>query len=112
VEWAVTVEVAAGLVAGLIAGLLLPRLTGGRRAPRATRTGEARTGGFRWSWGRRAIGDDQEAGPPGIGRRTIDSLRAGVVVLDSDDVPVLVNPAARGMGLLRTGPTPGSICTR
>ncbi len=45
----------------------------------------------------------------GLGRRAIDSLRAGVVVLDADDVPVLVNPAARAMGLLRTGGRPGSI---
>lgn len=56
--------------------------------------------------GRPAIADEQQAG---LGRRTIDSLRAGVVVLDNDDVPVLINPAARAMGLLRTGSTPGSI---
>lgn len=31
------------------------------------------------------------------------------MVLDNDDVPVLINPAARAMGLLRTGSTPGSI---
>ncbi|TWJ26923.1 two-component system sensor histidine kinase SenX3 [Micromonospora sagamiensis] len=53
--------------------------------------------------------DDQQAGLSGLGRRTIDSLRAGVVVLDADDQPVLVNPAARAMGLLRTGTTPGSM---
>ncbi|WP_435820934.1 sensor histidine kinase [Micromonospora musae] len=58
------------------------------------------------SRGRPAIADDPQAG---LGRRTIDSLRAGVVVLDPDDVPVLVNPAARAMGLLRTGASPGSI---
>ncbi|GAB3952225.1 hypothetical protein GCM10027614_55550 [Micromonospora vulcania] len=56
--------------------------------------------------GRPTIADEQQAG---LGRRTIDSLRAGVVVLDTDDVPVLINPAARAMGLLRTGSTPGSI---
>ncbi|MFJ8688423.1 sensor histidine kinase [Micromonospora wenchangensis] len=59
--------------------------------------------------GRRAIPDDQSGGLTGLGRKTIDSLRAGVVVLGPDDVPVLVNPAARAMGLLRTGATPGSI---
>jgi two-component system, OmpR family, sensor histidine kinase SenX3 len=32
-----------------------------------------------------------------------------VVVLDADDVPVLINPAARAMGMLRAGATPGSI---
>lgn len=31
------------------------------------------------------------------------------MVLDDDDVPVLINPAARAMGLLRTGSTAGSI---
>ncbi|MFF5053553.1 sensor histidine kinase [Micromonospora sp. NPDC000663] len=56
--------------------------------------------------GRPAIADEQQAG---LGRRTIDSLRAGVVVLDNDDVPVLINPAARAMGLLRAGGTPGTI---
>ena len=42
-----------------------------------------------------------------MGRRSLDSLRVGVVVLDGDDVPVLVNPAARAMGLLRAGGEPG-----
>ncbi len=50
----------------------------------------------------------REAGPPyraakGLGRRSLDSLRVGVLVLDADDRPVLVNPAARAMGLLRAG---------
>ncbi|WP_435208111.1 sensor histidine kinase [Micromonospora sp. bgisy143] len=75
---------AVALAAGLVAGLLLSR----------------------WRTGRPAIADEQQAG---LGRRTIDSLRAGVVVLDNDDEPVLINPAARAMGLLRTGSTPGSI---
>ncbi|MFC8302036.1 sensor histidine kinase [Micromonospora orduensis] len=75
--------VAVALVAGLAAGLVLPRILG-----------------------RPAIADEQQTG---LGRRTIDSLRAGVVVLDNDDVPVLINPAARAMGLLRTGGTPGTI---
>ncbi|MFC3501558.1 sensor histidine kinase [Micromonospora krabiensis] len=73
--------------------------TGRRAAP----TG---SGSSLLSWGRPAIADDPQIG---LGRRTIDSLRAGVVVLDPDDVPVLVNPAARAMGLLRTGTSPGSI---
>ncbi|MFY1617990.1 sensor histidine kinase [Micromonospora sp. WMMD736] len=75
---------AVALATGVVVGLLLPR----------------------WSRGRPAIADEQQAG---LGRRTIDSLRAGVVVLDDDDEPVLINPAARAMGLLRTGSTPGSI---
>jgi two-component system sensor histidine kinase SenX3 len=33
----------------------------------------------------------------------LDSLRVGVVVLDPDDEPILVNPAAAGLGLVRAG---------
>jgi len=102
VEWAVAIVVAVALVAGLVAGLLLPRFLPARDA-RTTSTGSVSS---RWSRGRPAIADEQQTG---LGRRTIDSLRAGVVVLDNDDVPVLINPAARAMGLLRAGSTPGSI---
>ncbi|MBQ1029301.1 MULTISPECIES: sensor histidine kinase [Micromonospora] len=101
-EWAVAVVVVVALVAGMVAGLLLPRFLP-RRDDRSASTGSV---SFRWNRGRPAIADEQQAG---LGRRTIDSLRAGVVVLDNDDVPVLINPAARAMGLLRTGSTPGSI---
>ncbi|WFE42479.1 ATP-binding protein [Micromonospora sp. WMMD998] len=59
--------------------------------------------------GRPTIPDEAQGGLSGLGRKTIDSLRAGVVVLDANDTPVLVNPAARAMGLLRAGATPGSI---
>lgn len=96
------VVVAVALVAGLAAGFVLPRFLPARRRP-STSTGSADS---RWSRGRPAIADEQQTG---LGRRTIDSLRAGVVVLDDDDTPVLINPAARAMGLLRTGSTPGSI---
>ncbi|WP_442929913.1 sensor histidine kinase [Micromonospora sp. WMMC241] len=75
------------------------------RRLRASRGG----GTSRRDAGRPTIPDDQQGGLSGLGRKTIDSLRAGVVVLDSDDVPVLVNPAARAMGLLRAGPGPGAI---
>ncbi|MEU4566561.1 ATP-binding protein [Micromonospora sp. NPDC023956] len=103
-DWATTVGVLLALVIGLVAGLLLARYA---RRSRAPRTGSAGSG---WNTaGRPAMPDDQQAGLSGLGRRTIDSLRAGVVVLDSDDQPVLVNPAARAMGLLRTGTTPGSM---
>ncbi|MET8230932.1 ATP-binding protein [Micromonospora sp. NPDC005298] len=100
-EWAVAVVVAVALVAGLAAGLVLSRFWANRN--RSTSTGSESS---RWSRGRPAIADEQQAG---LGRRTIDSLRAGVVVLDNDDVPVLINPAARAMGLLRTGSAPGTI---
>ncbi|MDG4833615.1 ATP-binding protein [Solwaraspora sp. WMMD1047] len=58
--------------------------------------------------GRAAITDHQDP-LAGLGRKSLDSLRVGVVVLDPEDVPVLVNPAARAMGLLRAGTSPGTI---
>ncbi|SCG78082.1 two-component system, OmpR family, sensor histidine kinase SenX3 [Micromonospora rifamycinica] len=93
------------LVTGLVAGLLLPGSVRDRLRRAASAGGES----SRRNMGRPAIPDDQSGGLSGLGRKTIDSLRAGVVVLGPDDVPVLVNPAARAMGLLRTGATPGSI---
>lgn len=100
-----TVGVAVALVTGLVAGLLLAGPV------REWRRRSARPGspGSRGGAGRPAIPDDQQGRLAGLGRKSIDALRAGVVVLDPDDEPVLVNPAARAMGLLRTGATPGSI---
>ncbi|WDZ87912.1 ATP-binding protein [Micromonospora cathayae] len=86
------------MAAGLLLARAVRRVRGPRRAVRSV-----------WNMGRPAIADDQQGGLSGLGRKTIDSLRAGVVVLGPDDVPVLVNPAARAMGLLRTGATPGSM---
>ncbi|KXK60602.1 histidine kinase [Micromonospora rosaria] len=115
-EWAVPFAVAAGLMVGLAAGFLLPRMVSALRRRSASGgaggpgpTVRSASGGSIFGRGRPAIADDQQAEVPGLGRKTIDSLRAGVVVLGPDDVPVLVNPAARAMGLLRTGPRPGSI---
>ncbi|MEV0152796.1 ATP-binding protein [Micromonospora sp. NPDC050686] len=104
-EWAEAVVVAVALATGLVAGALLAAPVGNWWHRRASR-GSAVS---RRSRGRPAIADEQQVALSGIGRKTIDSLRAGVVVLDPDDVPVLVNPAARAMGLLRTGATPGSL---
>ena len=65
--------------------------------------------------GGRAIDTDDDERPTGkngmkgLGRKSLDSLRVGVVVLDAEDHPVLVNPAARAMGLLRSGGAPGTI---
>jgi two-component system, OmpR family, sensor histidine kinase SenX3 len=93
VDWAVVVGVlAAGLVAGLAAGLLLTRARTRAAVP----------------FGRTTIVDQTEP-RSGIGRRSLDSLRVGVVVLDAADVPVLVNPAARAMGLLRAGGEVGKV---
>ncbi|MEU3458270.1 ATP-binding protein [Micromonospora sp. NPDC006766] len=103
-EWAVAVEVAVALVAGLVAGMLLSRPV--RNWRRSASSGSESS---RQSAGRPGIPDERQGGLSGLGRKTIDSLRAGVVVLDPEDVPVLVNPAARAMGLLRAGATPGSI---
>ncbi|MEV4710645.1 ATP-binding protein [Micromonospora sp. NPDC049374] len=95
---------ASALVVGVVAGLWLSRMISTTR--RSTGSTGSRWAGFRFGKGRLAIVDEVQVG---LGRRAIDSLRAGVVVLDADDVPVLVNPAARAMGLLRTGGRPGSI---
>lgn len=95
--------VVAGAV-GLAVGVLLTRLVLARRLG-STLVGSRQPGSPRP--GRRpAITDGSQSG---LGRRTIDSLRVGVVVLADDDGPVLVNPAARAMGLLRAGGTPGTV---
>jgi two-component system sensor histidine kinase SenX3 len=105
VDWGVVAGVAGGLGAGLVAGLLLVRA--GRGAPRP---GGASVDPVPGLTHRRAeITDGQQDPLAGLGRKSLDSLRVGVVVLDPDDVPVLVNPAARAMGLLRAGLTSGSI---
>jgi two-component system sensor histidine kinase SenX3 len=59
--------------------------------------------------GRPAIAEGEQEMPAGLYRKSLDSLRVGIVVLDPTDEPVLINPAARAMGLLRTGQTPGTI---
>jgi len=100
--------VAGGLVAGLAAGLLVARLRGGSsRTELVDDADEA--GASTSSVGRSAIARDQHRPGAGLGRKTLDSLRVGVVVLAPDDEPALINPAARAMGLLRAGATPGTI---
>jgi two-component system sensor histidine kinase SenX3 len=47
--------------------------------------------------------------PKGLGRRSVDALRVAVLVLNSDDHPVLANPAAKEMGLLRGGVGNGGL---
>jgi two-component system sensor histidine kinase SenX3 len=99
------------LVAGGAAGVLFART---RRSGSSTPAAGRPSGGARKAKGGRAIETDEEAasgkhGLKGLGRKSLDSLRVGVVVLDADDNPVLVNPAARAMGLLRSGGAPGTI---
>src|SRR4051794_13099133 len=81
---------------------------------RSRRSPEPAEPGSRPNEGGRAIDTDDgphaaKNGMKGMGRKSLDSLRVGVVVLDDEDHPVLVNPAARAMGLLRSGGAPGTI---
>jgi two-component system sensor histidine kinase SenX3 len=107
VDLAVSVGVAGGLALGLLAGATVGVIAVRGRWPRAASKGRPR--GSALDNGRPAIGKEQHGSLSGLGRKSLDALRVGVVVLDPDDVPVLVNPAARAMGLLRTGAEPGTI---
>jgi two-component system sensor histidine kinase SenX3 len=107
VEWAVVAgALAAGLVVLVAAGPWLSRARRFGGAP-AGPGGVPRTGGR--SDGSQAIGNQDEDAQRGLGRRSLDSLRVGVVVLDNDDTPILVNPSARAMGLLRSGGEVGKV---
>ncbi|MFI7541270.1 sensor histidine kinase [Actinoplanes sp. NPDC049599] len=98
------------LALGAVAGFLLARRrrTGPPVAAVPDKPAKARS-----TEGGRKIDIDEERtgkhGLKGLGRKSLDSLRVGVVVLDAEDEPVLVNPAARAMGLLRSGGAPGTI---
>ena len=93
----------------MVAGLLVRAVPAGPAAGRrsADRRPASDRGGTRHRDRRRA--PTGKHGLQGLGRKSLDSLRVGVVVLDADDHPVLVNPAARAMGLLRSGGAPGTI---
>ena len=98
------------LAAGAAAGFLLPRLR--RTRSPATAAAERPAAGRSTQGGRKIDNDEERAGKQGLkglGRKSLDSLRVGVVVLDAEDDPVLVNPAARAMGLLRSGGAPGTM---
>ncbi|MEE6259335.1 sensor histidine kinase [Plantactinospora sonchi] len=115
-DWGVVAGVVGGLGLGLFFGPFRHRLN---RRIRSHDTGVLRSrpdalrqvGPAGDTRNRRpAIGNEEQAGGlSGLGRKSLDSLRVGVVVLDAQDVPVLVNPAARAMGLLRVGATPGTV---
>lgn len=91
-EWALgLVIVMAALVIGGAVGSLAAR----RRVP----ANPYAPGGL-LSTVQAGAADDQLAG---LARKSLDSLRVGVLVLDPDDRPVLVNPTARALGLLRAG---------
>jgi two-component system sensor histidine kinase SenX3 len=99
--------VAGGLAAGLSAVLVVVRLA--KRAQTRRDLAGHNDLADAENQGRLAIATNAQGALTGLGRKTVDSLRVGVVVLDPHDTPVLVNPAARAMGLLRTGATPGTV---
>ncbi|MFI6760440.1 sensor histidine kinase [Micromonospora sp. NPDC050417] len=105
-EWGVVAGVAGGLVVGLTIGSMLVRAI--RRAPGQRERRLPGGGDLTPADGRPAIAKHQNE-VSGLGRKSIDSLRVGVVVLDTNDEPVLINPAARAMGLLRAGTGPGTV---
>nr|WP_212986511.1 ATP-binding protein [Actinoplanes auranticolor] len=104
-----TALVLVALAVGVAAGFLLSRYR--RTGPPVTAV--PKPAAARSTEGGRKIDIDEERlgkhGMKGLGRKGLDSLRVGVVVLDAEDEPVLVNPAARAMGLLRSGGAPGTI---
>jgi two-component system sensor histidine kinase SenX3 len=104
-----TALVLGALALGVVAGWLLSRT---RRAARPDAGRDPSAAARPTEEDREIDTDDQRAagqGLKGLGRKSLDSLRVGVVVLDADDEPVLINPAARAMGLLRAGGAPGAI---
>lgn len=111
-DWAVLAGGAAvGAGGGLVAGLLLARARVRQLASAAASAGSGPLTSRRPAIvaNETATSTPDRAVADALARRSVDSLRVGVVVLDADDVPVLINPAARAMGMLRAGATPGSI---
>jgi len=98
VAWAITLSGVGGLLAGMAVAALFRRAGAAAEPP-----------GHSPDTGRATPEDDRRGLRAGLGRRSLDALRVGVVVLDEDDRPVLVNPSARALGLLRAGPRPGTM---
>jgi two-component system sensor histidine kinase SenX3 len=99
-DWVIALAVAGGGLAG--AGVAVLALRRGR-GPGGTAAGAPpATDGS---------SPEADAGDPrgGLARKSVDSLRVGVVVLDGADRPVLVNRSARAMGLLRAAGSPGAV---
>jgi two-component system, OmpR family, sensor histidine kinase SenX3 len=103
VEWATV----AGIVTGSLVVVILVSVAAAAGVRAAGRRPSARTSGR--GDGRAAISTEPRDPRGGLARKSLDSLRVGVVVLDADDGPVLVNPSARAMGLLRAGARPGTM---
>ena len=105
-----TTLVLVALAIGVAAGFLLSRYR--RTGPPVTAVPDVPAAARSTKGGRKIDIDEERTGKhgmKGLGRKSLDSLRVGVVVLDAEDEPVLVNPAARAMGLLRSGGAPGTI---
>jgi two-component system sensor histidine kinase SenX3 len=113
VDWVLGVGLLlAALAIGVAAGMVLSARRHRSRLAKAAE--KVPSGSTKKPKGGRAIDTDDDApsgkhGLKGLGRKSLDSLRVGVVVLDAEDNPVLINPAARAMGLLRSGGAPGTI---
>ena len=89
-EWGSLAGLALGAVVGLVAGA-----TAGWALARKGRL--------------RPDGGTQAAIRSEVGRRTLDALRVGVVVLDAEDAVLVANPTARAMGLVRAGGRIGAV---
>ncbi|GIF79498.1 hypothetical protein Cba03nite_08470 [Catellatospora bangladeshensis] len=95
----IMLAVAVGVVLGLIAGLLYARWRAHRQAATAVN-----------ALGPSGLGAPLSNDPlAGLGRKSLDALRVGVVLLDGGDQVVLANRAARAMGMLRASGVPGAI---
>ena len=56
-------------------------------------------------WHRKS-GKSAHSSPRRVAEDALSALRVGVLILDASDHPVLANPAASELGLVRPGPTP------
>jgi two-component system sensor histidine kinase SenX3 len=113
-DWAVALGVAGGVLAGTGAVALVSWVRAHIRRGRVSAAGgDERTATTTETTGsareREALSRAGKDPRGGLARKSLDSLRVGVVVLDAADRPVLVNPSARAMGLLRAGAGPGTM---
>jgi two-component system sensor histidine kinase SenX3 len=92
----------------LVLGIALALAASAYRARARRRRGDTGSAG-NLDRGMRSTTGQQDSSGAGLARRALDSLRAGVVVLDPDDHPALANPSARAMGLLRAGAGAGTV---
>src|SRR5690606_31510992 len=94
------------VLAGGLAGAAAATLVVLARRARVRRRGRGGSG-IRADRGAAVNGDVQACGE--LARKGLESLRAAVVIHDQDNRPVMVNPSARAMGLLRAGDRTGTV---